>query len=356
MLIAPILAQAPVKVLSSNPKDREYRIALILPFKSQRTRTKLTEVMLDYYEGFRLGLEHVSLEGLKCKLYVFDNAKDSANIDNILRHPDLPKMNIIVGPVYDEDLNKMSRFCDSTGQLLVNPLRYYENGHNKGVVLNFFPSDEIQIESIVQSMTGKYPNHVFYIAKDLTDESSNYAKTSREALKSSKVKIGNDLLLSNGKLEGKIWRSDSVIILSASRSEEMLKVLNETLKEKPNSLGIAHFEAHKKTKKFEKRETIVFPDLYYYNKSDSASKRFYRAFKEEHLGAPSKYAGIGYDQAIYLAYSLMAYGDDFLTLLPGATYQGIRNKIYLQPDSKGNISNFGMYYYKHHSGFKSLIE
>jgi len=74
VLIAPILAQAPVKVLSSNPKDREYRIALILPFKSQRTRTKLTEVMLDYYEGFRLGLEHVSLEGLKCKLYVFDNA------------------------------------------------------------------------------------------------------------------------------------------------------------------------------------------------------------------------------------------------------------------------------------------
>ena len=326
-------------------KDEEYKIALVLPFNSNNPRTKLSEVMLDYYVGFKLGVEQVSIEGFQCKLYVFDNTKDSTGLQNILGHKDLPKMDVIVGPIYDDGLNQMSHFCDSTGQILITPLRYFKNERNKVSVINFFPSPEIQVQSIVDRMTSKYPNHTFYIAGDLTDESSRLMQVSEEAFMHKDVTLMDErLILSNGVLEGDIKSKDSLVIISASKSEEMQKVMDKLLKGTNSSFGVAHYETHKKTKQFRKYSHVLFPDLYHYNKGDSTSKRFYRSFKLNQMGAPSKYAGIGYDQAVYISYSLMAYGKEFRDFLPGATYQGIRNKIFLRPDENGNITNYGMFF------------
>lgn len=336
---------------------KEYNIALVLPFNSEGVRGKLSEVMLDYYVGFKLGVKQASIDGFRGNLYVFDHLKDSASWDHILNNSDLAKMDVIVGPVYDKALKRMSRYCDSTGQVLVAPLRYFKNEYNSNPVINFFPSDEIQVQSIIDQVTEKHPNHTFYVAGDITSESQKLARIMARALRLKGVSLGKQkLILSSGVLNGRIQQNDSVIIISSSKSEEMQIIMERALKNKGLSLGIAHFNAHKKIKEFELFEKILFPDLYHYNRTDTSSKQFFREFKLDQLGSPSKYASIGYDQSTYLAYSLMTYGLDFSHFLPGGTYQGIRNRVLLKPDPNGNITNYGIFFYKHYSDYTELVE
>lgn len=333
---------------------KEYRIALILPFASKGRRKNLSEVMLDYAAGFKLGLKKLEAEGLKCKLYVFDNEKDSAYIDVVLRHPDMPKMDLIVGPIYDEDVAKTNAFCAKYGITLVNPLRYFNNNNSGHTMINFFPSEAQQMKAVAKKLVMKYPKHVFYVAKDLTEGSETLAKSAREELKLANVTVGNDLVLSNGVLDGKIWRNDSVIVISASLSDEMQDILNTTLLNMPSSYGVAHFDKNKGIKTPKLYGKMLFPDLYNYDKSDSTSHQFYTNFYKQQYGAPSKYGSIGYDQSTYLGYSLMAFGTDFINHLPNATYVGIRNSIFLNETDDGNITNYGMYFFKHFKNYKKL--
>jgi hypothetical protein len=345
-----MVSKAPVSAVV----NQEYRIALILPFASKRRRKNLSEVMLDYAAGFKMGLKKLEAEGLKCKLYVFDNDKDSAYIDVILKHPDMPKMDLIVGPIYDEDVAKTNAFCAKFGITLVNPLRYFDNKNSNHTMINFFPSDAQQMKAVAKKLVMKYPKHVFYVAKDITVGSENLAKSAREELKLANVTVGNDLVLSNGVLDGKIWRTDSVIVISASLSDEMQDILNTTLMNMPSSFGVAHFDKNKSIKTPKLYGKILFPDLYNYDKSDSTSHQFYTNFYKQQYGAPSKYGSIGYDQSTYLGYSLKAFGKDFIHHLPNATYVGIRNSIFLNETEDGNITNYGMYFFKHFKNLKKL--
>lgn len=336
---------------------KEYNIALVLPFNSEGVRGKLSEVILDYYVGFKLGVKHASIDGFRGNLYVFDHLKDSASFDQILHHSDLAKMDIIVGPVYEKALRIMSHYCDSTRQILVSPLRYFKNEYNSNPVINFFPSDEIQVQSVIDKITEKHPNHTFYVAGDISNESQKLARIITGALRLKDVTLGKHaLILNNGALSREIQQNDSAIIISSSTNQGMQIAMERALKNKDISFGIAHFNVHKKTKEFKLFEKILFPDLYHYNRTDSSSKQFFRKFKIDQLGSPSKYASIGYDQSTYLAYSLMTYGVDFTNLLPGGIYQGIRNRVLLKPDPNGNISNYGMFFYKHYSDYNELVE
>ena len=357
LLSVPILGQNGNEDSTKANVLKEYNIALVLPFNSEGVRGKLSEVILDYYVGFKLGVKHASIDGFRGNLYVFDHLKDSASFDHILNHSNLKKMDLIVGPVYDKALQRMSRYCDSSGQILVAPLRYFKNEYYSNPVINFFPSDEIQVQSVIDRVTEKYPNHTFYVAGDISNESQKLSRIMTTALRLKDVFLAkHKLILSNGVLNGDIQQNDSVIIISSSIREEMQIVMERTLKKKDFSAGIAHFNTHKKTKEFRLFEKIFFPDLYHYKRTDSSSKQFFRKFKINQLGSPSKYASIGYDQSIYLAYSLMTYGIDFSSLLPGGIYQGIRNRVHLKPDPNGNITNYGIFFYKHYSDYTELVE
>ncbi len=90
-----------------------FRAALILPFNLEGTtkrqiRTK--EAMVEYYQGVKAALNQLENQGLKMQLFVFDNEGSDAKLKSILSRSKMKSMDIIIGPLQEDQINLVSEF------------------------------------------------------------------------------------------------------------------------------------------------------------------------------------------------------------------------------------------------------
>lgn len=324
---------------------REYKVALILPFKSSGYHGSLGEAMLDYYEGFRMASEELEDDGLHLKLYVFDSEKDSFALTNIFKHPDMKNMDIVVGPVYENQMKETEEFCVKNSCLLISPLKFCKPTNKKSEMVNFFTPDSVRIASIAEKAATLYPNYKFYLATDNSAKSKLYLAQMKRALLKQKVKTVKSLTYLGSPISASSLVKDSVVILSTIASTNAKDALAKSIANKKHAILIAHADWHNPSQStFEINEPqILYPEMNYTSPSDSSAARFRRVFLEKTYAEPSKYAYIGYDQAMYLNYGLMTFGKDFIHHLPNADYRGSINVIHLVEGPYG-IMNTGMNY------------
>lgn len=327
------------------PHLREYRIALVLPFKSSGPHRDISDAMLDYYEGFRKAAEDLEEEGLKLKLYVFDSDKDSSSLETIFSHPDMPKMDIIVGPVFEKQMQYAEDFCRENDILLISPLKFYEPQNKKTDIINFFVTDSVRIQSMACKAAMWYKNYKFYIATDNSAKSKEYTEHLKIALNKLKVKNVRTLTWSGTSIPASALPKDSVVILSAIAKASAKDILAKAIKGKTHAMLFAHLDWHELAQNtFEVDEPyVVYPEVNFLDPSDSTAINFKNDFIERIYSEPSKYAYIGYDQATYLCYGLMTFGRRFIKHLPDAEYRGFINVIHLQSTQYG-FQNIGLNY------------
>jgi hypothetical protein len=329
--------------LWSQNQNKQYKVALILPFKTSGYHGSVGEAMLDYYEGFKVAIKGLESDGLKMQLYVFDSEKDSLSMDDIFAHPDLAKMDIIVGPVYENQLNQMLDFCTKNKILLVSPLKYFPVKSANSKVINFFTPDSTRLASAVIESSNYFPAHRFYIVRDLTPQSIKNAAIMRRACAKQGISNYKSVLFSGGKFTPAITRTDSVILLCAIPSEGIKPSLESAVKTKRNSFLIGYHDWYVNMESFYNinEKKTLYPVVNFINSADSAADYFEKKFLDEYAGEPSKYAYIGFDQATYISYGLMAFGKDFYKHLPNAGYRGFINVIHLE-NGPNCIYNTGM--------------
>ncbi|MCC7299028.1 MAG: hypothetical protein IT244_11900 [Bacteroidia bacterium] len=319
--------------------SKEYRIALVLPFRSAGNQNNLSEAMLDYYEGFKMAAKDLEGEGLNLKLYVFDCEKDSMALQTAFEHPDMPKMDVIVGPIYEENLKVAETFCAAHNIILVSPLKYFVPESYERVI-NFFVPDSIRVASIAEKCGRLYPNHKIYIATDNSTESKKQAEIIRRTLSAMKVGHVKTTYYANSKLSPIVAHPDSVIIISTISSKDAKSTLLRAIKYQAHSLVYAELDWYSPTQNVRgvDEPQMVYPEVNYVSAADSASIYFRERFFDTYAGEPSKYAYIGYDQATFLCYGLMTFGPQFCKHLPDAEYRGLINMIRLKDTPAGLIN------------------
>lgn len=324
---------------------KEYRIALLLPFKSEGSQNTLTEAMLDYYEGFKMATSYLENEGLRLKLYVFDSEKDSGSMDEILAHSDLKKMDIIVGPVYEKNLVAVEKICAKHRILLVSPLKYYVPQETNSEVINFFAPDSLRLGSIAEKCGRLYPKHRIYVVQDNTKKSQTDAALMRKELKELRLPFVKTATLINGKFTSPLVNSDSIILISAIATKDVKTTLIKAVKNRYQSYVVAYLDWNSSIgSTFEMNEPqMVYPEVNFVSYHDTFASAFRTQFYDQFYGEPSKYAFIGYDQATYLCYGLMTFGRNFSRHLPEAEFRGLINVIRLSLTDKG-ILNLGLNY------------
>lgn len=336
---------------------REYRVVLILPFHSKGGNVSLRNAMLDYYEGFKMSAEDLAMDGLNLKLYIFDHTKDSTALERILDHPDLPKMDVIVGPVYDKNIDTVSQFCDRENILFVSPLRYYNNPNPGHPMINFYVPDSVKLRSMVEKTLAHFPNHHYVIANDNSEVSIENTALIRRKLKLAGIRSVKILNVKDIITADMIVETDSVILLSATENISLKPVLEKSIAGKRHSYLIAHFnwyEPIKNTKDIH-QPNIIYSSSNFIDPLDSSTRSFKKKFKSMYYGLPSKYAYIGYDQATYIFYGLMAYNKKFYNYLPNASYQGLANIIKLE-GPKEQIENHGFFFVQIINGKRTIFE
>ena len=103
--------------------DARVRIALLLPINLNKSFSDNKQNRyIEFYEGFLLAVDSIRSLGASIDIHVYDTETES--IDNIIQKPELKKCNLIIGPVNNDEIEKMSRFSTENEICMVNPFSF----------------------------------------------------------------------------------------------------------------------------------------------------------------------------------------------------------------------------------------
>ena len=103
------------------PANRPLRVALMLPMT--KNGGAVNSHYLDFYRGFLLGAENVKAAGYSMDISLFDTEQSAAKTAEIV-DTELEMINpdLIVGPVYENELAAVTAFAESRNIPVVSPL------------------------------------------------------------------------------------------------------------------------------------------------------------------------------------------------------------------------------------------
>ena len=103
------------------------RIALLLPLTA-KGETNVN--YLEFYQGFLLGVDRLRRDGRSVRLDVFDTAHDPAKVATLVADSALARSQLIVGPVYEDELAPVLRIAEQEGIPVVSPLATIDHTHS----------------------------------------------------------------------------------------------------------------------------------------------------------------------------------------------------------------------------------
>ena len=102
------------------PSDQTLNIALMLPFNVE---SKPNSSYVEFYQGFLLGLEKMKQEGRgESKLTVYNTEHNPVKVQNIVKSPAFEGTNLIIGPVYEDELSPVLQYARAKSSPVVSPL------------------------------------------------------------------------------------------------------------------------------------------------------------------------------------------------------------------------------------------
>ncbi len=151
--------------------QKEIKIALMIPLYAEEVRdidvsgevsaldpaAHKSFNFIQFYEGFLMALEELEQEGLVVKLYVYDVDEKVSKTISVLQQPELPDMDLIVGPFFSRNFQLVSNFAEMFDIKIVNPFTRRTEVLNSPQVFKVKPSRDVQAELLSDFVSSYYP-------------------------------------------------------------------------------------------------------------------------------------------------------------------------------------------------------
>lgn len=306
-----------VSVGPEHPKNN-FKIAVLLPFHNDINNSviddKRSQAILEYYQGMKIAIQEMDSLNASYEISFFDTDNDSNQLKQILAKPMLKKMDLIIGPTGKNQVSIVASFCLQNQIPVFLPMKslFKERSFNP-YVFNLRPSEKMKANRFLSYFKHQYPNRKLVLVRDkgyfdrtfgesliqacnerniplriinyateikwntfinkpslifhTTQDKLklNYSVTGLQAVKDSVILIGSDNLMEFNDVDFSQWESLSIQFVSSTKSH--------------------------------------IPNIYL-NKMKESYRKNYR-------DDPSMYALMGYDQLLFSAELLDAFGHSF---------------------------------------------
>lgn len=143
--------------------SQQLRVALLLPLSEDG---EVRPNFMEFYQGALLAAEELRAEGHSVELNVFNTERSIAVIDRIVSDDAFRRSDVVIGPVYEEELPAVMEFSSRTGVPVVSPLAELEGDYGS-TLFQLSPASEYRYRK-VRELVGEGKNIVF-ITSDATD-------------------------------------------------------------------------------------------------------------------------------------------------------------------------------------------
>ena len=333
------LAPAPANLSNATPQ-----IAIMLPFMANvKDKKAESDRMIEYYGGFLLALNEMKQKGFSADIHVFDTKNTKEGINKILNDPKMKKMNLIIGPAYDENVPIMSSFSKTNSIPLVIPFTSRNNSFqdNSFIYQVNSPQNSLFYKSATV-FAQEYANcNIIIVSADgIPDDKISFTNTLTDHLKKKDIPYSNVKISGNNAdaLEAKLSTGKKNIIVptfsSSSSLERTLPIILK-LKQKDRSKEIRLFgypewqtygQDIRKTF-LHPLNTCIFSPFYASMSSLETSKLrndYMKAYTKDIIPTFPKFALLGYDTGKYFMTAIQKFGYKFHENLPNYIYTGVQ--------------------------------
>ncbi|MFA5444265.1 MAG: LysM peptidoglycan-binding domain-containing protein [Bacteroidales bacterium] len=324
-------------------------ISLILPFSD----TIAGNEFMEFYQGALLAAQEMKERGMPLVLQVFDWYRQS--VDVLLSGESLGKSDLIIGPVYANDIGSTIAYFRNSNIKIVSPL-----DGNAEIWVNSYPhlfqvqpTLEAQQESLLKYLD-PHGASVWIISEEgeqqvapglrsiLDKNLINYRHFSYDVLQGREVtEVLREALGMNERNQIIIASQNEAFVSDAVRNLHLLHAYDSI----PIELfGLSRWRTFETLDLNALHQLkVILPLSVYADYSANEVKAFVRNFRTIYDGEPSQYAFQGYDVMLYFLNAMFLYGSDFEFCLDNLHIPLLQNKFsFSRRSPESGYSNTGI--------------
>lgn len=349
-------------------------IALLVPFRlneinlkmATKTEVEKSAMAIDFYQGFKIGVDSAAAMGLNFKLNVYDTRDNNTQLEGLIKNGGLNMANLIVGPVFPQGLKYLKDYSVDKHIPLVNPLAAthpieFGNPNLISIVNNI----NLHAYKLGDYITRNYnpANCIVVLINPKTADDEIMAKPLRTYFAGSKRQFVFQEYGSVFSLETKLIKGKKYVIIVASSDRNfVVPTLDKLIKLKnagilnPDLYG--HPDWIKQNYNTDKLQALhaAVTSSYKVDYNSPAVKDFIRKYRSAFHFEPGEYAFKGFDIGFYFANLLSRHGIDYLQYLTTEKYKGLHNRFTFIHDEKLGYINTSLMLLRYENFALNTIE
>ncbi len=291
------------------------QIALMLPF-NQAGRD-----FTDFYKGFLLGLENLKAQGHSAIVNVYDSERSPDKVRNIVRSTDfIEKTDLIIGPVYEEEIEPAVRSGESFGIPVVSPLLATVNRLDGEALYQMAPDSATKYDKLRYLFEGNV--NIIMVSSGSAEDDAEFRREIEAELSGRNYRrftVGQGDILSLID-----WERPNVLIVLAGSELSVNMALSTISSSYSNAsarrdrradisvVGTSKWANYNKGVSLDQnllfKLNAKFVTNYYIDRSDKNTRFFEARYIEVYNDVPMKAAFRGYDAAVLFAGALFKSG------------------------------------------------
>ncbi|WP_316796749.1 ABC transporter substrate-binding protein [Pedobacter agri] len=371
----PVEKEKPADKKKPAKKFTQASISLLAPFKLDeinfKTATKSDvekyAMPIDFYQGFKLGIDSAAASGLNFKLNVFDTQDDNAHISALYKNERFKQSNLIVGPVFPDGQKFIAAYSKENNIPVVSPLAASNPSEfNNPNLISIVNSIDLHAKKIAAYITKSYSsaNTIVVLINPKKSEDEAFAAPMRSYFKANSKFVIQEYAsvysLETKMISGKQY---VVIVTSSDRAFVLpsIEKLNK-LKNLPkggytiNLFGHPNWVKQNYPTEMVQALNTIISSSYKIDYKNSAVTSFIKRYRRQYGFEPGEYAFKGFDIGLYFGKLLDQYGESYLENVTKEKYKGLHNNFSFIHDEKLGYINTSLMLLKYKNFALNIVE
>jgi len=293
-------------------------VSLILPFALNNLSTgytnaglKQANMAVDFYQGFKMGLDSLTAFGYNFELHVFDSQGQASQGHALAYNSQIRVSDLIVGPVFPDDMKALASVLTSSRNPIVSPLSPAPpSAINNQNLITVIPPLQYHALAAAKYATAKIKAKRIFILNSGFTADKEYAVLFKRAVDSLTKKTVQltELTVSKGDLSTLVPRlsanSQNVFVVPSTNQQFLmvtLQALDDLSTTYPVTLfGHPNWEklTFLKAEQLQRLKThITSSDRVNYKAASTVN--FLRNYRKIYKTEPSEYSIKGFDESLY---------------------------------------------------------
>lgn len=343
------------ELFSENKKEAEristIKAAVILPFLPDAASRSESARMVEYYEGFLMAVDSLKRSGTSIDLYTYNSGANVNSLNDILSKNEMKNMDIIFGPLQQQQIKPLADFAKRNDIRLVIPFTSKDNTvfRNPAIYQINTPQSYLYSE-VYDHFVRQFPNAnvIFIEANSKTKDKADFIKGLKDELRNRSIPMATldeDASVEALKSALKTGR-ENIFIPTSGSNLVLIKCLPQlTLLVRENPEFSIHMFGYPEWQTYTKDhlESFFELDTYFYssfytNDLFPAAKNFTRNYRrwygKDMDERYPKYGMLGFDTGYFFLKGLARYGSelennlqrmDFAPIQTGFKFQRVNN-------------------------------